>query len=168
MAANNELDRQLGEAYDMERKLVVALDEMARDAADGQLANLFGEHRRVTEAQAGRIGDVFGHLRSPVARNSCQGVDDLVGEYRTRMADPGLKGLERDLAAIDAAARIERFELAAYRLLMSTAERVGLDEEVLALLQQNHAEESATAEQLERLGRQLRERAAAESSLFRS
>ncbi|MGH2687219.1 MAG: ferritin-like domain-containing protein [Actinomycetota bacterium] len=168
MAANNELDRQLSEAYDMERKLVVALDEMARGAGDEQLVNLLTEHRRVTEAQAGRIGEVFGMLRSPVARNACQGVDDLVGEYRTRMAEPGLKGLERDLAVIDAAARIERFELDAYRLLLSTVRSADLEEEALGRLQQNHAEESATAEQLESLGRQLRERAAAESSLFGS
>ena len=168
MAANNELDRQLGEAYDMERKLVVALDEMARGAADGQLVDLLTEHRRVTEAHAGRIDEVFGLLRSPVARHACQGVDDLVGEYRTRVADPGLKGVERDLVAADAAARLERFELTVYRLLLSTAENAGLDDEVLARLQQNHAEDSATAEQLEGLGRQLRERAAAEASLFHS
>lgn len=168
MANNNELDRQLGEAYDMERKVVVALDEMARGAGDEQLVNLLTEHRQVTEAQAGRIGEVFGLLRSPVSRNSCRGVDDLVGEYRSRVADPGVKGLERDLVAIDAAARLERFELTAYRQLLSTDENAGMEEDALARLQQNHAEESATAEQLESLGRQLRERAAAEASLFRS
>ena len=91
-----------------------------------------------------------------------------MGEYRSRVADPGVKGLERDLVAIDAAARLERFELTAYRQLLSTDENAGMEEDALARLQQNHAEESATAEQLESLGRQLRERAAAEASLFRS
>lgn len=64
----------------MERKLVVALDEMARGAGDEQLVNLFTEHRRVTEAQAGRIGEVFGLLSSPVSRTSCRAVDDLMGD----------------------------------------------------------------------------------------
>lgn len=137
-------------AYDMEVKLVDALDEMSRRATDDDLAAGFALHRTETENQVRRVESAFEALGLEPDRRPDSLTDGLLAEreqFDDLVADDGVLNDEY----LTAAMQTERIEITSYEGLLRTAEKAGLGPDVTGPLADNLAEEEKTLRKLQGL-----------------
>jgi ferritin-like metal-binding protein YciE len=147
-------EHELRDVYDAEKKLLRALDNMARKVTDDRLANGFRQHRDTTEQQIQRLEQVFELVDKKPRRARCRGMSGLIDEF-TKFAkeqEPSEEIL--NTFALGAGLKIEQYEIVSYESLLRLADQLALSE-ALDLLNENLAEEEAAAEQLEAMADQL-------------
>jgi ferritin-like metal-binding protein YciE len=136
--------------YNMEVKLVDALDEMALATTNGNLESGFSTHRDETETQVERIEDAFAAYGVEPRQRDCPIVDALDKDrqqFERMVRDDDLK----NLYYLGAAMKTERLEISSYQALLTTANKLDLDSEVTSLLEDNLDEEKKTLKKLEGL-----------------
>jgi ferritin-like metal-binding protein YciE len=147
-------EHELRDVYDAEKKLDRALETMAKKVSDAALSDSFREHRRVTQAQAKRLEQIFKLLDKKPRREPCRGINGLINEFTefTKKEEPSdeiLNGF-----ATGAALKIEQYEIVAYQSLIRLGTQLGLSEAV-DLLTSNLTEEQETAQTLELMADEL-------------
>ncbi len=158
MDSGRELfEHELRDMYDVEMKLVNALETMSNKVADEQLSRAFEEHREVTRRQAERLEQVFQLIDRAPRREACEGINGLIEEFSSFVKeDPSDAVL--NVFATGAAQKVEHYEIVAYKSLIKLADQLGLSE-AAELFEQNLREEQETAQELEamleKLGQQL-------------
>ena len=116
-------------AYDMEIKLVDALDEMSRVATNDDLAAGFALHRTETERQVRLVEDAFEALGEEPTRRDDPVVDGLLEDRERFDADVTDEEL-RNLRYLVVGLRTERLEIATYEGLLVMAESADFGDDV--------------------------------------
>lgn len=141
---------ELSDTYSAEKQMTRSLPQLARAAADEQLAQAFLDHLDETRGQVERIDEIVEILNLKLKRIKCAAMEGLVEEGKD-LIDGIDKGPVLDVALIGAAQKVEHYEIASYATLIALATKLGYTP-VLPLLQASLAEEKATDEKLGKLG----------------
>jgi len=145
---------ELRDSYDAEHRLVDSLKEMSSKVSDPELTKAFDLHRQQTERQIKRLETVFSSVDERPERESCEGIQGLIEEFKSfnKEEDPSTEVL--NLFAAVSAKKVEHYEIVAYESLMQLARQLGL-RDAQAALRENLAEELATADQLQGMSEKL-------------
>ena len=139
----------LEDIYFAEHQLLDALEDLAEETEDEEIADAFREHREETQNQIERLEQVFDMIGEPPEKEECEGIEGLIEEHEEFLEmDPDQKIL--DLHNVAAAEKTEHYEIAAYGNLALIADRLDMDE-AGDLLHQNLEEEQAALEKLKTL-----------------
>ena len=141
---------ELSDTYSAEKQMTRSLPQMARAAADPQLAQAFLDHLEETRGQVERIDEIVEILNLKLKRIKCAAMEGLVEEGKD-LIDEIDKGPVLDVALVGAAQKVEHYEIASYTTLIALATKLGYTP-VLPLLQASLAEEKATDDKLGKLG----------------
>ena len=148
---------ELGDIYDAEHRFLKGQQEMLKKASDSTLKVGLERHIAETEQQIGNLDQVFQILGAKPKAVPCEAAKGLVEEAKTGMTEAKTDEL-RDCMIGGAAARVEHYEMAAYRGLLVDAELMG-QQQIVKLLQQNLQQEEKTAQTLEQNAPMLAQRA---------
>ena len=138
--------------YDMELKLVDALDEMAMKASNDNISEGFADHRDETRRHVERVEAAFEALRREPNRRTNAVVDALIEEneeFERRTSNDTL----RDLHFLNAGMKTERIEITAYEGLVLLGDKAHLDDDVTDPLEDNLDEEEKTLKKLKGLSK---------------
>jgi len=145
---------ELADMLDAERKLVEALGEQAGEASNPQLQKAFSAHQTQTEKQVQRLEQVFEQLGEQPEETECKGLKGLLEELETfKSEDPSEDIL--DVFSIDAAKKVENYEINAYEGLIELAEDMG-HKKSARLLKQNLKEEEQTLKKMEAFSKKIK------------
>jgi len=144
---------ELSDLYSAENQLLKALPKMAKAASFEQLRSGFEEHLTQTKGQVERLERIFEILDASPKRKKCVGMEGLIEEGKELLQMDG-EEISLDAALINAAQKVEHYEMAAYGSAKAWAEELGL-EEVVQLLDQTLEEEKATDKKLTELAEQM-------------
>jgi len=135
--------------YYAERKILVALPEMAKAANSDQLCAAFEKHDGETEGQVQRLQQVFKMMKHAPKNKTCSAILGLVEEGEEVMEDfedsPAL-----DAGLLSGAQAVEHYEISRYGTLIAWAEQLGMNQAV-QLLKQTLEEEKKTDAALNKL-----------------
>jgi ferritin-like metal-binding protein YciE len=146
------LAHEMKDLYSAERQILKALPEMARAAQDPDLVRAFEHHLEETRRHVDRLEEAFSSLEYKPHGERCEAMVGLIKEGDSVIeadASPEVK----DAALVIAAQKVEHYEIAAYGSARSLALQLGLDD-VVALLAETLAEESAADDVLTRLAQE--------------
>lgn len=144
---------ELKDVYDAEKRLTRAIPKMAKAANSEELRDALQEHLEQTKGQVSRIEQAFQILGKKAQAKPCAGMKGIIEEGEEVIGKDAEETFA-DLGIIGAARRVEHYEIAGYRSLISLAEAMG-NNEVQELLQQNLEEEEETDRKLAELGESL-------------
>ena len=135
--------------YYAENRIADALPKMIDRATSPELKQGFQQHLRETEAQIGRLEQVFQRHGLSLETSHCPAIDGIL------KAGEGLAGdisdsQVLDAALIDGAQMVEHYEIAQYGSLIAWAKQLGRDD-CAGLLSETLQEEKATDERLSHL-----------------
>lgn len=152
--ARELFEHELRDAYDAEHRMVDSLKEMSSKVTDPELSKGFDMHRQQTQRQIERLETVFSSIGESPQRESCEGIQGLIEEFKTftKEEDPSTEVL--NLFASVSAKKVEHYEIVAYESLMQLATQLGL-RDAQAALRENLAEELSTADQLQGMSEKL-------------
>jgi len=145
---------ELGDTLDAEKKLVTALERMAKKVENQNLKTLFEDHLEETEGQVKRLEDVFKNMDEKAKRQPCKGMSGLIDEFQTFVKEEKPEPQLLDVYAVGAAIKVERYEISSYQSMIEMAKALGLEEEA-AILEENLKEEQAALQKLQALGQEL-------------
>ena len=148
---------ELGDIYDAEHQFLKGQQQMLQQASDPQLQSMLQEHIAVTEEQIQNLEQVFGLLGQKAKRQACPAARGLVTEAQKTMQEAEAPAL-RDCVIGGAAAKVEHYEIAAYRGLVTGAQEMG-QTRVVTLLRKNLRQEEQTARLIEQTAPQLLQKA---------
>ena len=133
-------EAQLGDLYDAEKQLLVALPKMAGAAMTDELREAFQTHLQETRGHVERLERVFSDLGMPMPTEQCKAMRGLIAEgdeIINATGDPAAK----DAALIAAAQRVEHYEIAGYGTVRTLAKELDHGD-AAALLDETLDEES--------------------------
>ena len=152
----------LKDIYWAEKHLTKALPKMSKPAYDETLSQAFTDHLAETEAQIGRLEQVFEYLGKRAQAKKCPAMEGLVEEGKEAIEEYE-KGYARDAALIMAAQKVEHYEIATYGSLKAHAMMMG-QQEIVSLLEQTEQEEGNTDKKLTEISKTVNEQAYSEGS----
>lgn len=152
----------LSDLYSAEKQLSKALPKLARASDNPQLAEAFRLHQEETEGQIERIDQMVEILGIKLKRIKCAAMEGLVEEGAEAIEEIAA-GPVRDAGLINAAQKVEHYEIASYGTLRALARQLGYDASAVALIEATLAEEKATDEKLTLLAEQETNAEAAET-----
>ena len=136
----------LEDIYYAENELLDALDKLAEQTDDDQIADVFREHREETEGHIDRLDEVFEIIGKEPETEECEGIEGLLKEHEDFVSeDPAQEVL--DLHNLVAAQKTEHYEIAAYGNMALLADRLGM-EDAGDLLHENLEEEEEALDKL--------------------
>ena len=138
---------ELGDIYDAENRFLKGQQEMLANATDPQLQQMLQQHATETQQQIANLDQVFSILGAKPKAVPCEAAKGLVKEAQEVMQEAKAETL-RDCFIGGAATKVEHYEIASYRGLITGAEQMG-QQQVVKLLQQNLGQEEKTAKMLE-------------------
>ena len=139
----------LQDIYYAENSIVKALPEMVEKATNRDLAKGLRDHLEETQAQVGRLDQVFKKLGKHPQGAHCPAIDGLISEAEDVAGEVADKQV-LDAAIIAAAQAVEHYEIARYGTLIAWAEELDHDD-VVRLLTTNLNEEKAADKKLSNL-----------------
>lgn len=140
---------ELKDLYSAEKQIIDALPRMISGAGNPDLKKALKEHLDVTQKQVKRLDKVFADLEFSPRGSKCGGMEGLLKEGASLLkekTDPDVL----DAAIIAAAQRVEHYEIAAYGVARTYAEKLG-DYAAADLLQKSLEEEAQADRHLSRL-----------------
>jgi ferritin-like metal-binding protein YciE len=160
MAITNPQEKFVHElclTYDAEHQFLEAQQEMLGQASDEHLQTMLQNHINQTQRQIQNLEQVFGQMGLEPQRQTSQAAQGLVADGQTSLQEAE-GGPVVDTLIAGAQAKVEHFEIACYRGLVTGAQQMGQDE-VVDLLQQNLLQEEETAQMVEQSVPQLLQKA---------
>lgn len=148
----------LADIYDAEHRFFEAQQQMLPNATSPQLRAMIEEHLVQTRQQIGNLEAIYVQLGSEPVRVTCDAAAGLVAEGEKGMREAQPNPAVRDCVIASSQAKVEHYEVAAYRGLVAAAEGMGQGQ-IVALLRQNLEQEEQTARLVERSVPALLERA---------
>src|SRR5690554_339168 len=146
------LVHSMQDLYSAENMLLEALPKMANAATYGDLKKAFNMHRDQTEKQVERLEEALSALdEKPDKSVKCKGMEGLIKEGEELLKNKGkIPGDVMDAALIEAAQKVEHYEIAGYGSAATYAEMLE-EKDVAKKLKQNLGEEQRTDEKLTKL-----------------
>ncbi len=160
MQINNLQDKfihGLQDVYDAEHQFLKGQEEMLQNASDPTLKQAITTHIEETRQQISNLAQVFQTLGEKPQREMCDGAKGIVSEGQ-KMIKAAQSPEIRDTIINGAAAKVEHYEIATYRGLITGAELMG-QREVVTLLQRNLEQEESQAQLVEQTEPQLLQKA---------
>ena len=142
----NLLEDQLADIYYAEKKLTKAIPKMAKAAQNDELRQGFEDHAQETEGHVTRCEEAFKLLGKSAKAKKCEAMEGLVAEAEDLMKE-FKDSSALDAALIDAAQKVEHYEIATYGSLIAWASMLGEDQ-VADLLEETLQEEKDCDEKL--------------------
>lgn len=139
----------LQDAYYAENELLDALDELAEQTDDDEIAEAFREHREETEGHVERLEQVFEMVDESPKEEECEGIEGLLKEHQDFVDEDPDQGV-LDLHNLVAGQKTEHYEIAAYGNMALLADRLGMDD-AGDLLHENLEEEQEALDELSSL-----------------
>ena len=139
----------LKDIYFAEKKLLTALPKMAKAASNEQLQAAFEEHLEQTKEHVARLERVLESHDETTRGPKCKAMEGLVeegSELIEEESDPEVL----DAGLIEAAQKVEHYEIASYGCARTYAQLIG-DKEGARILQTTLNEEGATDKKLTEL-----------------
>lgn len=137
----------LRDIYNAENQLLKALPKMAEASTCDELQEGFEKHLEETEIHCTRLETIFKLLGKESKGKKCHAMEGLIEEGKEAIDAKVSDGQLRDELLVNAARKVEHYEMAAYCTLSAWAEALGMNE-ALGLLKQTFEEEKATDEKL--------------------
>jgi ferritin-like metal-binding protein YciE len=137
---------ELAEIYDAEHTIVFGLEAMDQGASDENLRSAIQNHLEQTQGHIQNLEQVFNHLGQEPYRETNEIAQGAAKELQKGLGEAHQSPELVDCVIISAAIKVEHFEIASYRGLITGAQQMGQQEEVVNLLQQNLQEEEETAQ----------------------
>lgn len=135
--------------YYAEGQIATALPKMADMATSSELKAGFQQHLSETNAQRGRLEQIFQMIGIDAEEGSCPAIDGIIKD-NDRMAGEIEDKSVLDAALAFGAQTVEHHEIAVYGTLIAWANETGRTQ-IVPLLEQTLAEERATNDMLTRL-----------------
>jgi ferritin-like metal-binding protein YciE len=136
----------LKDIYFAEKKILIALPEMAKAAQSEELKAAFELHETETEEHVARLEKAFKEIDETPSVNTCDAIMGIIKEGQEVMKEfKGAPALDAGLLA--AAQAVEHYEIARYGTLKTWAAELGLNQTV-KLLETTLGEEKKTDETL--------------------
>lgn len=148
---------ELGDIYDAEQRFLKGQQTMLKQAKDPQLKTMIEQHITETEGQIENVKQAFTLLGQKPKAEPCDAAKGLVTEAEKALKEAEVDEL-RDCLIGGAAAKVEHYEIASYRGLITGARQMGQDQ-LVALLQKNLQQEEQTAQKIEQSAPQLLQKA---------
>jgi ferritin-like metal-binding protein YciE len=148
----------LADIYDAEHRFLEAQSRLLQAASAPQLKAMIQDHIEQTEQQIGNIEQIYRQLGASPERVSCRAAAGLVSEGEQGLADSTDSPVVRDCMIGSALSKVEHYEVASYRGLLTAAECMG-QIQIAALLRQNLQQEEQTAHLVEQSTPMLLEQA---------
>ncbi len=137
---------ELAEIYDAEHTIVFGLQAMGQGASDEDLRSAIQNHLEQTRGHIQNLEQVFNQLGQEPYRETNEIAQGAAKELQQGLGEAHQSPELVDCVIISAAIKVEHFEIASYRALITAAQQMGQQEEVVNLLQQNLQEEEETAQ----------------------
>ena len=137
----------LRDIYNAENQLLKALPKMAEASSCEELQEGFEKHLEETEIHCTRLETIFKLLGKDAKGKKCQAMEGLIAEGKEAIDAKVSDGQLRDELLVNAARKVEHYEMAAYCTLGAWAEELEMSE-ALGLLKQTYEEEKATDDKL--------------------
>jgi ferritin-like metal-binding protein YciE len=138
----------LGDIYDAEHQFLEAQQEMLPQANSTTVKSLLEQHISETEGQISVLEQVFAAIGETPERETCAAAAGIVKENEKTLSEVSDNPTLVDLAISGGSSKVEHYEIANYRMLITGAQQMGLTQ-VAQLLQQNLQQEEATAQKIE-------------------
>jgi ferritin-like metal-binding protein YciE len=146
---------ELTDMLSAERQLVDALKEQSENASDPKLKQAFASHRAQTENHIKRLEGCFEEIGESPEESECKGIAGLVEEYKTFKEEEDPSPDILDVFSIDAAKKVEMYEINAYEGLIEMAEDMG-HKKSARLLNQTLKEEQQTFKKMEAFSKKIK------------
>lgn len=144
---------QLQDIHSAEEQLVSALTKMAVAADAPELRAGLARHLEQTRRQLRRVEQALSEIGEAPNGEVCHGIAGLITEAEALMSATSF-GAVLDNALIDAARKVEQYEISAYRAAIAKAYELGFDE-TASLLEWNLQEEELTDYRLQQMAEGL-------------
>ena len=144
---------ELAEIYDAEHRFLEGQAMMVNRATDDELQSSIRNHILQTRQHIRNLEQVFRELGEESRRETNEVVQGLVSEAQTSMQETESDVL-RDCAIDAAVIKVEHFEIASYRSLVTGARLMG-QSKVVDLLNANLGQEEETAQIAEQSAEKL-------------
>jgi ferritin-like metal-binding protein YciE len=152
-STQEKFQHELGDIYDAEHRFLKGQHEMLKNATDPRLQQGIQEHIQQSEQQVQNLEQIFNILGQHPKGVKCDAAAGIVTEAQKSIGEAGNDAL-RDCVIDGAAAKVEHYEIASYRGLITGAQLMG-QQQIVQLLQQNLQQEEQTAQKLEGMAPQL-------------
>ncbi len=140
---NDVLQDTIKDIYNSEQQLLKAMPKMQEAAQNPRLKEAIGKHITQTQEQVRRVEQVAQKLGFDPNGVVCQATVGLVKEAQEHIEE--FAGSPAgDAAIIACAQKNEHYEISNYGTVITWAEQLGLDDEVIDLLEQTLQEEEET------------------------
>jgi ferritin-like metal-binding protein YciE len=132
---------KLGAALTMEQTVLEILDSSIEEAQDGQVVDLFREHRAESASHGDNLRQAFELLGWEADDAPCPAIDGLEAEAKAnaKMTDPSII----DSILLQGAVEVEHHEIGVYENLILNAHAMGRDDVVEVLRRNLESEQSA-------------------------
>lgn len=147
------LIHELQDLHSAEEQLIDALPAMAQAATAPELRQGFEHHLEETRAHLQRLEQALSVLDVQSDGTTCEGMKGLIEEGKSIIHSVE-RGAVLDGALIDAARKVEHYEITAYRGVMSKAHELGHDA-VAELLEATLQEEELADHKLQTLAQSM-------------
>jgi ferritin-like metal-binding protein YciE len=149
---------ELAEIYDAEHTIVFGLQAMEQGASDAELRSAVQNHLEQTRGHIQKLEQVFNQLGQEPHRETNEIAQGAAKELQKGLGEAHQSAELVDCVIISAAIKVEHFEIASYRALITGAQQMGHDE-IVGLLQQNLQQEEQTAQVAENRAKGLLQKA---------
>lgn len=141
---------ELCDMYNCEKQIVKALPKLIKAASLPELKEALTKHWNETENQVRRLEKIFHILGQKPKEITCEGMEGILKEG-DELVENKDKSSALDAAIISAGQKVEHYEIASYGTLRSFAKHLGLDNEIIDLLQATLDEEGAADKKLTKI-----------------
>ncbi|SIR81206.1 Ferritin-like metal-binding protein YciE [Haladaptatus litoreus] len=141
---------ELQEMYDIENKLVGALNDLATETSNEDISRAFAEHREETENHVSRVEEAFNALNEIPERQDNDVVDGLINEH-DKFESIATNEDVRDMFALNAGMKSERLEITGYEGLLMLADQLDFGSDVTDPLESNMSDEKDALSDLQDL-----------------
>ena len=147
----------LGEIYDAEHQFLEGQREMEQQATDQDLKSSIQQHISDTEQHIRKLEQVFEQLGQQPQRQTNEVAQGLVSQAQQNM-QAAENEANRDCIIVASVIKVEHFEMASYRGLITGAQQMGQND-VVNLLSENVQQEEQTAQIAEQSAPELFQKA---------
>jgi ferritin-like metal-binding protein YciE len=152
---------ELAEIYDAEHTIIFGLQAMTQGASDEDLRSAVEQHHEQTKGHIQNLEQAFNQLGQEPYRETNEVAQGAAKELQEGLAEAHQSPELVDCVIVSAAIKVEHFEIASYRVLITAAQQMGQDE-IVDLLQQNLQQEEQTAQIAEQSAPELIQKAMGE------
>ena len=158
-----KMQHGLGDIYDAEHQFLEMMQEALPQANSDTVKSLLQQHIAETEQQISTLERVFDALGEKAERIKCAGASGIVSENQKTLKEVSGNPALVDLAIAGGSSKVEHYEIASYRSLITGAQQMGQNQ-IAQLLQQNLQQEEQTAQKIEQNTPTLFQKATAQAA----